>query len=551
MAIVRSTWTSTPIPNDGMLPAAEWTEAGSLPVPGGFLMVKNDSANVYVALDVVNDTGNDVGTADYYWFVVDSDNNAAITVNRDTLYSPWPGQTDRLGRWLMAGSNATWPAANNQVLASTTRVGFGPSPNAAVSHRMWEIHFTLSELGITLDPTGPAPIIKFGLRLASSSPPFILETPTNPLNDFADFHSIILATTADSIYPAGTAGIVIGGVGLIPATKIDADGYATITEPYLIQPDDAAFGGTLNLIGNTATLPALWAAGARKYKVMHRFGNTAVDVAAASWTPIRQSWANFRWDGTTYVWESFGPDPDDMYPMVDPALDYSIKALLFQWDSSAEPNNIHQFHIDFFDAASTTVSATDQTLTLRLDNELPTVKLLNILHNGTPVAPCGIETMTDASDGVQIVFTASDPEGALYDYALTVEYGASLSATIASDSYAGHHSPTHIWSGVTNLTLPPSPEEWAPPVTCAYLFRIGATARVTNGYDFPYGYVSDFRTVTLIKPFIRIIPRPFPPILEKLPFGFLAPNIIQKLVGQPEQRSEETQLAKATQPPGE
>jgi hypothetical protein len=38
----------------------------------------------------------------------------------------------------------------------------------------------------------------------------------------------------------------------------------------------------------------MWAAGARKYKVQHRFGSTAALVNAATWDPILQSWANFE-----------------------------------------------------------------------------------------------------------------------------------------------------------------------------------------------------------------------------------------------------------------
>jgi hypothetical protein len=378
-------------------------------------------------------------------------------------------------------------------------------------------------------------VVKFGLRVVSSTPAFTFDFPANPMSNFAGFHSIVLATDADAIYPAGTAGIVIGGVGLIPATKIGADGYATITAPYFVLPDEAAFSGTLNLIGNTATLPGLWGAGARKYKVMHRSGNTVAAVNAAAWAPIRQSWANFRWTGTTYVWESFGADVNDMYPLVDPALDYSIKALLFQWDTTGAPNNLHQFKIDFFTAGNVAVASPAQTLTLRLDNKLPDVSLVNILHNGSPVAACAIETMTDAADGVQLVFTANDPEGDLYSYSLGAEYGAGLSAVIASDSYANpaNRNPAHNWPGVTNRTAP-SPGEWVPPVTCAYLFRISAWARTTNGYSFPLSWVSDYKTVTLIKPPGPKMTLKTPEVKEALPHGFDAPDKITSEGVEPE-----------------
>jgi hypothetical protein len=526
MATVRSVWPNITMAVDGLLPAAEWTGAGILPIPAGWLLVKNDADSVYIALDLPGDTGNDAGTNDYYWLVLDLDGNGAVTPNRDVLYSPWPSQPNRLGRWLMAGPNTTWPAPNTQVLASSNHIGFAPTPRSAANHRIWELRLKLSELGITIDPAQPPPVLHFGLRVASATPGFVYEYPASPLSAFNNFHQIILATSPTPAFPPGTAGVVIGGVGFIPATLIGADGYATITMPYRIMPDEAAFGGVIDLIGNTATLPALWAAGARKYRVLHRAGNTPADLAAAVWAPIRQSWSNFRWTGITYVWEAFAPDAADMYPFVDPALDYSIKALLFEWTSTTFSNNLHQFQVQFFNPANAVVPTPAQTITLRLDNQLPTVKLVDILHNGVSVAPCAIENMADASDGLQFVFTAFDPEGDLANYALTAEYGAGGSALIASDAYAAHRVPSHIWQGVTNLTQPVSPGKWVPPYTCAYLFRIAATARVTNGYDWPYGWVSDFRTVTLIKPGPRFALKAVP-AGEALPFGFAARDKIQ------------------------
>jgi hypothetical protein len=63
-----------------------------------------------------------------------------------------------------------------------------------------------------------------------------------------------------------------------------------------------------------------------------------------------------------------------------------------------------------------------------------------------------------------------------------------------------------------------------PPYTCAYLFRISAWTRTTNGYQYPVNWSTDFQTVTLIKPglLLRPVPLPGPPLLtatgfEKLP----------------------------------
>jgi len=486
-------------------------------IPRGMLMAQNDGTNLYVGLDLTAETGAP-NPNDYFWFIVDINNNAVIDSNRDKLFSDWPGSPNRLGMWYMAGPDATWPAPNTQVIPSKVMSGFGPSMNSATPHRQWQISFALSDLGITIDPTGPAPVVRFGLRIATLSS-FVGETPTNPLGDFTNFNQIILATVP-SASSGASAGPVIAEVGLIGTGLIAADGYCTVPAPYYITPQQAAFSGTLNLIGNVAALNALWAAGARKYKVMRRYGATAAALAAAPWNPILQNWANFEIVGATDVWQSFGPDPSGFYPMVNPALPYTIQNLLFQWTTSAEPDGLHQFRVDFYTPASVAVPSAPQVLTLKLDNEPATVHMIDILHAGAPVSPCAIVNLSSITDGVQLQYEAFDPEGDLYSLELSAEYGAGVSSAIYSDSYAAHASPTHIWQGVASDTRPVPPAVWVPPYTCAYLFRISAWTRTTNGYSYPVIYSTDFQTVTLIKPGIIFKPIPLSGPVHLTPTGF-------------------------------
>lgn len=63
MANVRSKWTNNAVTPGAMLPAAEWADAAVLPIPAGFMMVKNDADNLYVILDMVGDNGNDPGNS--------------------------------------------------------------------------------------------------------------------------------------------------------------------------------------------------------------------------------------------------------------------------------------------------------------------------------------------------------------------------------------------------------------------------------------------------------------------------------------------------------
>jgi hypothetical protein len=507
MTTIRSTWTRpTSPPLTGLLAAGDWSAAATMAIPRGTLMAQNDATNLYIGLDLTAETGAATPN-DYFWFIVDINDNRIIDSNRDKMFSGWPGTPNRLGMWLMAGPNATWPAPNTQVIPSQVRIGFGPSTNSATNHRQWQMALALSDLGITVDPSAPAPVVRVGLRIATLTS-FVGETPANPLGDFSAFNEIILATLPGAL--PGSAGLVIGSVGLIGTGLIGADGYCNIPSatPYYFHPQEAAFSGTLNLIGNEATLTALWASGARKYRVLHRFGDTLAHVTAAAWTPILQSWANFEIVGTTDVWQSFGPDPSGFYPMVNPALPYTIQNLIFQWTSSGEPDGLHQFEFQFFNTAGVLVPTTVQVLTLKLDNQPPTVDLTNVLYAGAPVSPCAIITLTSATDGVQIAYEAFDPEGDLLSFGLAAEYGHGQSASIYSDNYSAHVSPTHSWQGVPSDTRPVPPAVWVPPITCAYLFRITAWSRTTNGYQFPVLSSSDFQTVTLIKPGITLKPIP-------------------------------------------
>jgi hypothetical protein len=312
----------------------------------------------------------------------------------------------------------------------------------------------------------------------------------------------------------GGCGAVIGGVGLIPATKIDADGYATTDPGYFIQVDDAPFGGTLHLIGNRTTMQALWAAGARRYKVLRRIGTGGAFAA------IRQNWSNYRWTAATYVLESFGPDAANTYPLLDPAQDYSIDDLLLQWNTATEPNGVHQFQAQFFRADMPPVASAAQTLTVMLDNAAPTVDIVDITHNGASVPACAIVSL-GVSDGVRVQFTVNDPEGHLGSYAVAANYGDGQSAAIpgGSDTYANNENPatSHKWAGVTGKTVPAG--EWIPPVTCAYQFGVTGHSRVTNGYSSGFLYASDTRHVTLIKPGSPVPTRLAPRVSAEFPLG--------------------------------
>jgi hypothetical protein len=541
MTQIRSTWTLTaPPPLTGLLTASEWSGAATMPIPLGTLLAQNDATHLYIGLDVTTETGV-ANVNDYFQFVVDINGNGVIDPYRDKGFGIVPGNLNHLYMFYMVGPNEETGVNLTQVIPSLLQSGFGPSLNSAAAHRQWQISFALSDLGIDpINPVGPSSVVDFGLLIGTVGG-VEDELPANALGNFSDLNSIVLACGPTAPPPAGV-GPVIATVGLVGTGDIAADGYCTITAPYYLNPDEAAFCGTLNLIGNVATLTYLFGVGAVKYQVNHRYGATPALAASAPWSPILQSWANFEIEGVNDVWQSFGPDASGYYPFVNPAIPYTIQNLLFQWTTSGEPDGSHQFQINFLNAADGAVAlpptVVPQVLTLELDNQPPTVEMINILHAGAVVSPCAIVDLASITDGVQLQYEAYDPEGDLYSLALTASYGHGNTASIYSDDYAAHASPSHIWQGVTSDTRPASPAVWVPPITCAYLFEITAYTRTTNGYSYPIVYSQDFQTVTLIKP--NVIRRPPLPItgpthlsaagFEKLPeSGDLARMTVKKL----------------------
>ena len=490
---IRSKWAERRILIGGVLSNIEWNGAGKMKIPGGYLLVKNDNDYMYVALDLTDDYGNDTGTEDYFWISIDVDKNKKITSRRDINYGLYRGQPNRLARQYYLGPGV-WTTILKETSDSKCHIGFGTSNTTTNSqrdpHRIWEMRLSLDELGIDMNAADVPPVVKIGLRVRSLSPFFTHDYPKNFYKNFNYLRTIILARHIDPNYPSGTAGAVIGGVGLIPATQI-IDGYASTDSSYYEEFQEAAFGGRLNFIGNRVTMNDLWDMGARKYKVLHRFG------VSGAFSPMRQTWSNYRWNGFGYILVHYGPDVDNKYPLINPDNDYSIDDLLLQWQSSGNPSGIHQFRVKFYDNFGNNVAVPYQVLSLMVDNHLPTVDIVKITHNGSPVGTCGMETMEGNDDGVRIKFNVNDAEGHIRFYRLSAQFGHGDYDSIDYDDYGNHMSPTHKWYGVTNEIVPTG--EWVPPYTCAYQFRLTAYPRTTNGYGWINSHHTDTLHVTLIK----------------------------------------------------
>lgn len=467
--ITTSKWAEIPIQLTENLSDPVWAGAGKMIVPGGSLYTKNDAQFLYAALDMTIDTANDIG--DYFWFTFDRNRSGNITPNVDVNYGTYPSTPDKIGRQFYLGAG-TWTGLSTD--ATLFKRAFETSPDSATPHRVWKFRFKLTDLSISLAPAILPPYTRFGIKLHSGSPASDAATPDNFWNNFAALHTLFLSRKP--IIDVALMGPVIGCVGLIPSTKINAAGRATTDPGYMVQVSNAAFGGLLNIIGNKPNLDAIIASGARYIKVKQRFGTSG------SFMDFRTGWYNYSWNPGigNYELQAFGPDAGNFYPLPLAGVDYSIHDLLFQFDSTQLPQGIHQFQVEFYTLAKAPIAVPAQTLTLNIDNTVPNVKINSVKHGGAEVGTCSIVTMTGPSDGIVVNFDANDPEGNLLSYGVAAVWGDGSSATLASDSYTPAKG---NWTGVVNQNAPSS-GVWVPIQTCAHSIDVVAYSRTTNGYGY-------------------------------------------------------------------
>jgi hypothetical protein len=294
--------------------------------------------------------------------------------------------------------------------------------------------------------------------------------------------------------------------------------------PYNPFVTSAAFGGILNFIYNRPNVAAMWGAGARKYRILHHFagaGLPATPSPDSSFAALRRTWANYRWTGSTYVLDFFGPDSNDCYELKNPSFDYSTKDLLFQWMTAGgadvpAPTGFHEFRLEFQNAAGQPISTPAQTLQLYVDNVQPELQIYEVTYKGVKVAPCSIVEVTETPDPVRVHFRAHDPEGNLRGFALQGYYGGTGTLPISLLPSGMGAYPGGNWQGVADqwIDCPINPK--FPPVTCAYQIRLSATSRVTDGYHY-IGYNEASTHVTFVRKGapVFVVPKPL-----VVPFGF-------------------------------
>jgi len=202
MASVHSVWASTVPSISGTFTPGEWTSAGTMPMPGGFIMVKNDANFLYVALDLVFRHRQYPRGGDYFWLTFDNDRNAAITPNFDVNYGIYPSLPIKIARQNYVGPGA-WTGILGGLTFSATAQGFSATPHSATPHRIWEIRIALSEIGIPSLASMILPYVRFGLRVSSSSPAVNHGFPTGLLHKFSQPERDLSGNGAGFDLPAG------------------------------------------------------------------------------------------------------------------------------------------------------------------------------------------------------------------------------------------------------------------------------------------------------------------------------------------------------------
>ncbi len=295
------------------------------------------------------------------------------------------------------------------------------------------------------------------------------------------------------------AGPILLGIGFVPndATHLP-NGFAdTSMDPtYFYQVKDSPFGGTLPLMINWQSARAL---GANFYQVF--IGGVMVT----------QPFSDYLWSVPLNVFELQTTVPTNGFYLLRSAgqiwLNNWLGLLL---NTAGQPNALNNISVKLFatqNPASEIGHATDpgRFANVMIDNTLPTAIIEQILQQpgNVPVNTCAI--VTTGAPTFTFVVTASAPAH-LLSWNLTAYWGDNKSAGISSDTYANHITPSRIWTGISNVPVPPpGPTPWNATVTgdptsthCAHSFFLNAWDRVINGWGYIHGPATYQKSITIM-----------------------------------------------------
>jgi hypothetical protein len=294
---------------------------------------------------------------------------------------------------------------------------------------------------------------------------------------------------ADAMFTG--SGPLLMGIGHVPVSRINS-GYAdTSVDPgYFFQVKDSPFGGALPLQFNHPRARLL---GAAYYKVF-------VDGAE-----VNAPWGDYRWNNALNSFEfvPIVPDAGGFYAVRGAGELWFNAWLGLVRDSSDFANGLHTLQVRIYTPAKAPIATAGITtqVQLMLDNTRPTAAIPSISHNGTPIGACAI--VTTGPDAFRFEIVAADPQQHLLSWSLVALWGDNKSATIASDSYAAHVSPSKLWGGITGM-VPAAPASWQATVPgdptssrCAHTFVLNVWDRVINGYGYIH-HASAHKSITIM-----------------------------------------------------
>ncbi len=494
---IARAWSATAPTINGSVGLTEWSAGTTTTIAHGKLVTMNDGHFLYVLLDVVDDTVDNPpapgGTGDYFALAVDADLNHAVSPNVDLIYDACQDGTPFIKAYYLGGS--TFTGCQAVAFGTAGAIGFGATPNSATPHRFWEFKLDFQEIGV--DPTtwttssGTPPKVRMNVATHSDSPAFSSAQPDPSFfPDLTNTFQIDLAINAP--YPPGTDGPTFAGVGLVPSSFIDGNGYANINIANYYYAKDAPFGGRLNVFGHWNTLASF--PGAKKYRVLY-------SKNGGPYNRLLQTWTNFKFSGGTWVPTAIGPDADDAYPIPNPADIWYLTNLLITWQSNLFSNGTYNLKLELLNNGGGVLAPPpSNSLTLKIDNTPPAVKINSVTYGATEVCACSIVTQGDPPIGFTFDISVTDAEGDLNSYSLYALTGENVTVGV---SPAEVYDPTHVgadgpyrWDGVTHALVPATP--FRATKSCAYTFVLAASGRSQNGYGLLFPYVSYHKSLTII-----------------------------------------------------
>lgn len=276
----------------------------------------------------------------------------------------------------------------------------------------------------------------------------------------------------------GASAPLFNGIGHIPVSSIDQDGYANTGPGFPFNVADAPFGGSLDLMIDHYRARA--EEGATHYRVK-------VDGNVRD-----NSWNALEWDDTDRRYEPTeqSADGDGFFELRQNASRWYRPRLGYVLRTGSLSNGLHDLTVAFYSSASESDKVTEKSTKIRIDNEGPTARLGRIIHklaNGEEVVgACAI--VDEPTDEFQFEVTATDPQDHLRHWKLVAHWGDNQHDVVRSESYADNGSGTS-WTGPKNeLVGDPDegdPDWWAATEReCAHTFHLRAWTRTINGYHY-------------------------------------------------------------------